>query len=268
MATITHGTPLPDSSQKTDFYTLIDSGTVTAVVNADIASNAAIVDTKLATIRTAGKVGGAALTELANIPSGAGVVPAANLTSVAQKGDNSDITSLSGLTTPLSQAQGGTGQTTAQAAIDALLPSQATANGQFLTSNGTNASWGGVTLYPTYYASSALIATDASAVSFVETDYTKKKSFALVGAGTITISFDLKVNTTGASRTAYGRIYRNGVAVGTEQSTTSGSYVTFTESISGWSNGDTVELWTKINISGSSNSFFYIYGSTMTATIY
>ena len=38
-------------------------------------------------------------------------------------------------------ANGGTGQTTAGAALTALLPSQTSANGQYLTSNGTAASW-------------------------------------------------------------------------------------------------------------------------------
>jgi hypothetical protein len=41
-------------------------------------------------------------------------------------------------------AAGGTGQDTAQEAIDALLPAQATANGKFLTSNGSASSWGTV----------------------------------------------------------------------------------------------------------------------------
>lgn len=58
-------------------------------------------------------IDGSKLTGLANIVSGAGVIPVANLTSVAQKGANSDITSLTGLTTPLSVAQGGTGATAA-----------------------------------------------------------------------------------------------------------------------------------------------------------
>lgn len=49
------------------------------VVNSDVSASAAIVDTKLATISTAGKVSSAALTNLASIPSGAGVIPAANL---------------------------------------------------------------------------------------------------------------------------------------------------------------------------------------------
>lgn len=49
------------------------------IVNADISASAGIVDTKLAQIATAGKVSGAALTSLANIPAGAGVIPNANL---------------------------------------------------------------------------------------------------------------------------------------------------------------------------------------------
>jgi hypothetical protein len=38
-------------------------------------------------------------------------------------------------------ANGGTGQTTAQAAINALLPSQSTHSGKYLTTDGTNVSW-------------------------------------------------------------------------------------------------------------------------------
>ena len=54
-------------------------------------------------------------------------------------------TSTSALTTgTLPITAGGTGQTTAQAAIDALLPSQTSNNGKFLTTDGTNASWGTV----------------------------------------------------------------------------------------------------------------------------
>jgi hypothetical protein len=44
-----------------------------------------------------------------------------------------------GDTVPL--ANGGTGQTTANAALNALLPSQGSNSGKFLTTNGTNTSW-------------------------------------------------------------------------------------------------------------------------------
>ena len=47
----------------------------------------------------------------------------------------------SGVTGVLPIANGGTGQTTANAALNALLPSQATHSGKYLTTNGTDASW-------------------------------------------------------------------------------------------------------------------------------
>lgn len=81
MSSITRTATLPDSSNKSDFYSLVDSSTVGSIVNADIDASAGIVDTKLATISTAGKVNGASLTGLASIPAGAGSIPIANLPS-------------------------------------------------------------------------------------------------------------------------------------------------------------------------------------------
>lgn len=49
------------------------------ISNANISSMANITDTKLAQLTTAGKVSGAAITLLTSVPSGAGVIPAANL---------------------------------------------------------------------------------------------------------------------------------------------------------------------------------------------
>ncbi|KYK25697.1 hypothetical protein AYK26_07715 [Euryarchaeota archaeon SM23-78] len=115
MATLSRGQTFgaTETITNTKLHNLVDLGSISALVNADCAAAMGLVDTKLADITTAGKVNGSALTGLTNTPSGAGVIPAANLTSVAQKGANSDITSLAGLTTPLSIAQGGTGKTTA-----------------------------------------------------------------------------------------------------------------------------------------------------------
>ena len=45
-------------------HALVDSGTVTNIVNDDIDSSAAIADSKLAQIATAGKVSGTAITAL------------------------------------------------------------------------------------------------------------------------------------------------------------------------------------------------------------
>ena len=62
--------------------------------------------------------------------------------SAAASGANSDITSLSGLTTALSLSQGGTGATTASAAATNILPSQTGNNGKVLTTDGAGSlSW-------------------------------------------------------------------------------------------------------------------------------
>jgi len=59
-------------------------------------------------------------------------------------------------------------------------------------------------------------------------------------SGTLRIKFAMNETATGSS---YGRIYRNGVAVGTERSTAGASYTTWSEDIAGWTTGDTIELW-------------------------
>jgi hypothetical protein len=46
-----------------------------------------------------------------------------------------------GLSATLAIGSGGTGQTTANAALNALIPNQATNSGKFLTTDGTNTSW-------------------------------------------------------------------------------------------------------------------------------
>lgn len=70
---------------------IVDRATISNIVAADISANA-VIDAKI------NDVSGAKFTNLSTIPSGAGVIPAVNLTSVVQKGANSDITSLTGLT--------------------------------------------------------------------------------------------------------------------------------------------------------------------------
>jgi hypothetical protein len=74
-------------------WAAIELGTDAAlkITNAKVAAAAGIVDTKLATISTAGKVNGAALTGLASVPAGAGNLPEANLgNAVKGPGSNTD----------------------------------------------------------------------------------------------------------------------------------------------------------------------------------
>lgn len=83
MATLTKGQTFGASETitNTKLHNLVDLGAVSNIVNADIDSAAAIVDTKLAQITTLNKVSGSAIGNLASIPSGAGVIPAANIPS-------------------------------------------------------------------------------------------------------------------------------------------------------------------------------------------
>jgi len=61
--------------------------------------------------------------------------------------------------------------------------------------------------------------------STTSTTYAKLKQTKIGRSGTYRIVFSLK--TLGSQYPAYGRIYRNGAAVGTERSTTATAYVVF-----------------------------------------
>jgi len=75
------------------------------------------------------------------------------------------------------------------------------------------------------------------------TSYTKVKEITFnEGDGNIRVKFDMRL--TGGAGTAYGRIYVNGIAVGTEQSELGSTYVTYSEDIS-VETGDLVQLYYK-----------------------
>lgn len=90
--------------------------------------------------------------------------------------------------------------------------------------------------------------------STTSTSYVKKKEMALKRGGSFRVRFGLHTEVGGS--VVYGRIYKNGVAVGTERSTeeysTSPAY--FEEDISGWSSGDNLQLYIK-----SSSTFYHAY---------
>jgi hypothetical protein len=73
--------------------------------------------------------------------------------------------------------------------------------------------------------------------SVTGTTLTTLKEFYTTQSGTCRIYFELK----SSSSTAYGRVYVNNVAVGTQRSTTSTSYVSYTEDFS-ISVGDSIEI--------------------------
>lgn len=83
--------------------------------------------------------------------------------------------------------------------------------------------------------------------------YVKLKEIEVKRNGTIRIAFDLKseVNFT----TAFGRIYINGVAAGTERSTVSTAYVNYSEDLT-VAEGDLVQLYAKHQDADPGNSAF------------
>jgi len=70
--------------------------------------------------------------------------------------------------------------------------------------------------------------------------YTKKKAFRIITGGTYRVKFALRESN---MPSIYGRIYKNGVAFGTERTTSTG-LTTFSEDLV-FAAGDTCELWVK-----------------------
>jgi len=70
--------------------------------------------------------------------------------------------------------------------------------------------------------------------------YTKVKEIVVTRTGTLRVSFALAA---GAGINAYGRVYRNGVAVGTARNTTSTTPETYSEDISGWGPNDLCQIY-------------------------
>jgi hypothetical protein len=120
MATVTKGGVLADTgNSKQDVYDLVDSATVTAIVNADIDAAAAIASSKLATVAVAN--GGTGLTTITDgaiiLGSGTGAVTPLALTTngaiVIGDGttDPTTLNAFSSSTGVLSKTYGGSGTT-------------------------------------------------------------------------------------------------------------------------------------------------------------
>ena len=120
-----------------------------------------------------------------------------------------------------------------------------------------------------YVISDDLIYSYDAEVSQVNVIYVKKKEITIgtlyPTPSTLRIKFDLKYS---AYTAAYGRIYKNGGAIGTERSTSSDTYVTFSEDIE-FEEGDTIQLYLKSgNVEGYSwSQNLRIYGKTQYLTL-
>lgn len=261
MATLQTNSTLPDSSNKQDFYDLVENSSVINIVNADISASAAIVATKLATIATAGKVSGAALTSLSSTPSAAGAIPEINLPNSIPDSHFATIATagkVSGAAlTSLSSTPSGAGR------LPIANLASGTADGtKFIRDDGALAV---PPQAPDYAAGDILLSSSDSTLSVSDAAYTKRKSIKIPRAGTMRIKFSLG-NASGSGGTSvFGRIYRNGAAVGTERSVVVGGGTTeFSEDISGWSEQDEVQLYCKTSATSGDVSNFRIYADTVT----
>lgn len=123
----------------------------------------------------------------------------------------------------------------------------------------------------TFVATDTLLkSADTERNTSTDTDYVLKKEISITnGGGTFRIKFDIHGTGAPAPRGAYAKIYRNGVAVGTERVDSTGVYQTFSEDISGWKTGDLIQLYLKTYQNGD-NAFcrnFRIYGDVYYFTV-
>ena len=90
-----------------------------------------------------------------------------------------------------------------------------------------------------------MIHNNMEARSTTSTSYVKLKEIKIGTLGTYRIKFSLHGDVDGGPSPTggYGRIYRNGAAVGTERLVNGTSYTEFSEDISGWSIGDLIQVY-------------------------
>ena len=80
--------------------------------------------------------------------------------------------------------------------------------------------------------------------------YTKVKEILLNSMKSSTLNITFQLFGSESDKINYGRIYRNGVAVGTVRSGTVSGFIAigqYTESIPGWADGDLLQLYVKSN---------------------
>jgi hypothetical protein len=244
MATLSKGITYgaTETLTNTKLHNLVDLGSVSNIVNADIDAAANIADTKLAQITTLNKVSGAAVGFLASIPGSAGLMPVANLPVIGSTyASLVSIPNVSLLPLTLTSWVDGSAMRNIQSMpslagqLSWYSISSSLASGGTPIFNGVDKFIGGSSI-PAYSAGDYLIGSLNYINSNTGTTPTKTHEFYLSRSGTLRIKFHL---ITGSGGTIQGQIYRNGSAVGTLRATSA----QFSEDISGWSTGDLCQLY-------------------------
>jgi len=105
--------------------------------------------------------------------------------------------------------------------------------------------------YDFYVASDTTLVKDIATIKQNPVTYTKAMGFTLRNDinpnSRFRFKFDIRSTGAPGAHIAYGKIYRNGVAIGTEQTDNTSAFVSKSEDINigGWNIGDTVDLYTK-----------------------
>lgn len=104
------------------------------------------------------------------------------------------------------------------------------------------------------------VAASTGIVGETSTSYTKVKEIYIPRAGNLRVKFDMRLSGTSTSK---ARIYKNGSAVGTERSTSSTSYTTYSEDITGLAAGDRLQIYVDTGASGITTYIrnFILYAS-------
>jgi hypothetical protein len=125
--------------------------------------------------------------------------------------------------------------------------------------------------YMPIYSAPSTIYTIGSAAggSSTSTSYDKVIDLECTCNGTLRIGFVLARAILGTTdQIAYGQLYRNGSAIGTEQTSTSMIGITFSEDISGWKIGDRLQLYIHINNMDSTSNLASGGALTVKSNIY
>ena len=249
-----------------------------AIDSAQIATNA-IIEAKIATgAITEGKVGTGAITETkvgANaISSGkiaanavtsneiaANAVIAGKIAADAVTATEINVATLSAITADLGTITAGTISLPVTGYIRGGQTDYATGTGFFLGYSGAayKFSIGSTTNYLTWdgsiltivgvidnkkSAGTYVLASGLAVVNTNSASYEKKREFLIKDSGTISVVFDLAADAPSGGNLAFGKIYVNDVAVGTERTNASATYATYSEDIT-VVRGDLVSIYQK-----------------------